>query len=643
MFQKVGSVVFQCLDPQGLLSALSWRLRGVPVYARAFRYLPKGVVDLAGIKPLSVDTRPSVKKVRLALVESVFHLLLEETRHVAWSRRLFGSKDIDQAFKRRILEELEDFFVTIGGITNGGVFSQGVILLSGCSNLPVGFVSLVHEGRLPQEALDQVELSHQEVIRRLRVVRPSRLLGLIRLLLEVGISCWFVLKRLRWRLRPREQFHLAIRSYLTDWGFDLGGMPRMRNVDFLVDGKDFHTGNTIFWLEDAVQEDQHKMGKLKERGYRYAFPSRLVYDRRCAWRVALPALRSYIGYRLFAGTRDLFETRTCRGLWKSCLLAWTFAEYFHPRYLVVYNDVGFNSTARNIALRATGCHSVFYPHSYNWAIDSTGYWRPHPWISFLYYDILASWGKLQADYYRSGGGRYGESLNLGCLWSEHAQLIQQDEGLRRKYEAELVSVASVSPNRFHRRVAVFDTSVSSMLSVHDLSGFYEGIIRLSQRLKNVLFLCRPKYPVKELFAQAGETGDQLSKEMHSASNIVFLPDYFETAAAIGLTDLTISACFTSTTVEAIGCGKRAVYYNPTNRMPQAFWCRIPDMVCVSDEEFHERVHYLLYECDDKTYMDYLRTHFMGIEGHFDGGGITRLRQRLLDVMNDRQSGIETHG
>jgi len=633
MFQKVNSVVFQCLDPHGLFSALYWRLRGVPVYAQAFRYLPKGVVDLAGIKSLSVDSRPSIRKVRLELVESVFHLLLEETRHVAWSRRLFGSKDIDQAFKRRILEELEDFFVTTAGIVCAGLSGSGPVLLSGCSNLPAEFVALVQKGHLPQEALDQVESSHLEVIQCL----------LIRLLLEVGISFWFVFKRLRWYLKPREEFQLAIRSYFTDWGFDAGGLPRIRNVDFLVDGKGFHPGNTIFWLEDAVQEDQYKMGKLRERGYRYAFPSRLVYDRHFAWRIALPVLIGYIGYRLSAGTRDLFEARTCRGLWKSYLTARAFAEYFHPRYLVVYNDVGFNSTARNLALRLKGCSSVFYPHSYNWAIDSTGYWRTHPWISFVCYDILASWGKLQADYYRSAGGRYGESLTLGCLWSEHGRLVQENETINNHYSQQLSSFLTVPLDRFQRGIGVFDTSISSMLFASDLIRFYAGILQLSRRLKDVLFVLKPKYPVEELFSQAGELERQVSEEIRGASNIVLLPQYFETASIIGLTDLTISACFTSTTVEAIGCGKRAVYYNPTNRMPHAFWCRIPGMVCVSDEELYDRVHYLLYKCEDKVYVEYLRTHCMGIESHFDGRAITRLRQRLLDPINGRQAGTAAHG
>lgn len=626
--QNVDNLIFQCLEPQHLLSALYWRLRGVHVYAQAFRHLPKSVIDLLGIKTLNVDSRPAVKKVRLELVESVFCLLLEKTLHVTWSRRLFDSEDIDQAFRRQILEELEEFFITIEGIARAGLPQSGSVVVSGCSNMAGGFAGLVQSDRLSPQAFGQIEESHQDVIRRIRVMGPSRLVGLIRLFLEVGYSCWFVFKRLRWTSRPRQKFQLAIRSYLTDWGFDLGGMQRIRNVDFLVDGKSFHAGNTIFWLEDTVCEDQYKMSKLKERGYPFAFPSRLTYDRSFARNIALPALKSYLGYRLYASLKDVFESRTCRGLWKSYLLAKVFSEYFRPRHLLVYNDVGFTSTARNLALRSMGCTSVFYPHSYNWAIDVTGYWRPHPWIAFLYYDVLASWGRLQADYYQSAGGHYGTLLNLGCLWSEHIRLVKENETIRSYYNHQLASLLSMPLENFRWRIAVFDTSISSMLSAHDLSKFYADIVRLSQQLKNVLFLCKPKNPIEELFFQAGESWEPISKKVQGASNIVLLPHHFETATAVGLTDLTISACFTNTTVEAIGCGNRAIYYDPTNRFSHAFWHRIPALVCVTPDDLYERARYLLWECDDESYLRYLRTHLLDIEGYFDGRAITRLRQRL---------------
>ncbi len=61
------------------------------------------------------------------------------------------------------------------------------------------------------------------------------------------------------------------------------------------------------------------------------------------------------------------------------------------------------------------------------------------------------------------------------------------------------------------------------------------------------------------------------------------------------------------------------------------------MVVVSDSELLERVRHLLYECDDEAYLLYLRTYCSDIEGHFDGRAITRLRERLVDVMNGRGS------
>ncbi|MCH7565559.1 MAG: hypothetical protein IH968_17240, partial [Gemmatimonadetes bacterium] len=49
-------------------------------------------------------------------------------------------------------------------------------------------------------------------------------------------------------------------------------------------------------------------------------------------------------------------------------------------------------------------------------------------------------------------------------------------------------------------------------------------------------------------------------------------------------------------------------------------------------ELRERVCDLLWECDDREYMDYLRRYCAGIVGRFDGSAISRLRHRLVEVM-----------
>jgi polysaccharide biosynthesis PFTS motif protein len=189
-------------------------------------------------------------------------------------------------------------------------------------------------------------------------------------------------------------------------------------------------------------------------------------------------------------------------------------------------------------------------------------------------------------------------------------------------------------DRFGRRVGVLDTSTSSALSPADIASFYAGVLRLAAREPEVVFLLKPKNPPETVLG--GEAGERVLRAIDTAPNVVLLPNRFETAAIVGLTDATISACFTSTVVEGIGCGRPAVYYDPTDRFPDVFWRRIPDMVCVTDEELFERIHYLLWECDPETYLAYLRRHCSALEGFFDGLAITRLRRHLARAALGRE-------
>jgi len=100
-----------------------------------------------------------------------------------------------------------------------------------------------------------------------------------------------------------------------------------------------------------------------------------------------------------------------------------------------------------------------------------------------------------------------------------------------------------------------------------------------------------------------------------------------TAAIVGLSDLTINACFTSTAVETIGRGRPALYYDPTDRIRESFFRAIPGFVCGSGD-LEERVNELLWRTDAAARAAYLAQHFDELEGHFDGLAITRLRELL---------------
>jgi polysaccharide biosynthesis PFTS motif protein len=584
----------------------------------------------------------------IEVMEVVFGVLSRRSPCLPWVHRLYGSSDIDYSFKMALLWEISPLFSLASLISRSLLNDCASVALSsewpGSRQWPL-FLNLWKQGDFRQRLAAHLPRPICEALDRLEGVDESEQ-GIADAVKRYAMALYYVtgnwyqmLRRLKLRARSLPVARLILRTYATDWSINYGGHERLRNVDFVVDGKELPLEDVAIWVEPGTSEERQQV--LRERGYRSIGFGSVTFGPVSFVRRALPLLFSYTALLPKLMCEDRWWSRQVANLVYYCLIWREVCHRIKPAAFLVYNDLSSLGIARNIVLRQYGCHSVFYQHACNLPIKESGDWDL--FCPYLVFDAVAVWGPDHTSLYRCRASAIRDSWEIGCLWSEHARMVKENTLLNKKYNQQLASLVKVPLDRYRRRVAVFDTSVSGMLSASDLFSFYVGILRLSQRLRDALFVCKPKYPIKELFSKAEGLDDRIRQDIEEAPNIVFLPAHFETAVAVGLTDLTISACFTSTTVEAIGCGKRAIYYNPTNRMPQAFWCRIPGMVCATDEELYHRVRHLLYECDQESYLEYLRTHCMGVEGHFDGRATTRLRHRLLDVMKSRRTVTASYG
>jgi hypothetical protein len=94
-------------------------------------------------------------------------------------------------------------------------------------------------------------------------------------------------------------------------------------------------------------------------------------------------------------------------------------------------------------------------------------------------------------------------------------------------------------------------------------------------------------------------------------------------------DLTISFPFTSTTVEALGAGAKAIYYVPNDIFSGSHFEKIPHLVVRNYPKLRETVNTLLHDTSDDEYSQYLQRYAKGqIEAFVDGKALTRFRQLL---------------
>ena len=103
---------------------------------------------------------------------------------------------------------------------------------------------------------------------------------------------------------------------------------------------------------------------------------------------------------------------------------------------------------------------------------------------------------------------------------------------------------------------------------------------------------------------------------------------------IAQSDLVISAAYTSTTAEALGARKRAIYYDVTGHCigDKYYFNGFPNLVAHSYEELKKLIRYWMYEVTDAEFDDFLSTYAKDeIDPYLDGKALSRLRKLLVET------------
>lgn len=433
-------------------------------------------------------------------------------------------------------------------------------------------------------------------------------------------------------LRPAErrlpQRPLLIRSYAEDWGIDRGDQRRLRNLDFVVDGDTIDASEVAVWLEEGVPPDRR--ARLQERGYAVLERSDVTVGLLgFLWRVVPALLDAGLLFARLSAAERWWHGPVRRLLFQ--LILWReVARGARPRVLLALNDIHPTGVARTLALRRTGCLTVEYEFSSHWLTNEDG-WVPDYVYGFTVVDAMVSWGPLHSRHFSNHRGVFGEFWELGCLWSEHARLVRDDEVIGRRYREALAREYDLDLSAWDAVVGVFDTSTASFFGYDDMAAFYAGVAAVAAASPRVLFLCKPKRPFADIVDNANG-GAEVGAALAGAPNVVMLHEWFETAAVVGLCDLSINACYTSPAVETIGAGRPALYYDPTRLFPDSFFRRVDRFVATTEDELCTFVAQQLARDGRERETD-LRERFSELEGHFDGRAITRLRGRLRAVLD----------
>lgn len=603
-----------------------------------------GPVHRIGLMELQGDGVLIQHELVVAVTELAIQALQEQTPLAAWLARLHGSEDFRNYFGRLLVHDIDALLILAFVVARDLAEYESITLAPDWPQLAHWTVvlDLLGTPEFDTGLRDLLPPTLLQALRSLRIApqQRSEVGGALRRTAARVISAariWRLMRKLSLRPQRQAPLGLLIRTYANDWGISLGGYKRLRDVDFIVNGAELAAEDVAFWIEPGVSE-QHREG-LRRRGYRLFSDDGV--------RIGLFSFAIHVLPVLVSSIARLPALFRANAFWRSQVtmlvyryVVWdAFCRTTRPAVFLAYNDLDAVSVARNLVLRKHGCFSVAYQHSSGGGYSSIdGGWSNLAY-SFAVLDAVAIWGPAHEELFRRHPNAIRELWNVGCLWSEHVRVIEENGELRSRYGAALAERVGGPLDRFERAVSFFDGTIEREGLRIAWVGFLAGVRRLASAMPNVLFLVKPKYPLEDVLQLAGEEGRTVIRQLEVLDNVVVLPNRFETAAVLALSDCAIAIPFSSVAIEALGAGKPGFYYGHHEsldlqpRVAEGF----PGIVCRSEEELEARVRDLLWGDDRSEDLDRLLERVAILEGHFDGLAITRLRRRLLAEIKRRQS------
>lgn len=428
----------------------------------------------------------------------------------------------------------------------------------------------------------------------------------------------------------KKKYRVGLRIYNGDFALT----RKYRSMDFLIDNRILKSKEAIFCAETRLNKEYEEA--LKERGYAYVIIPDIL-------RTASPEylkniflkkfLKAWAKSVIYSFSSPYFIVHSGAAFMRDYLLWERFREEYDIKHYVSFNNYEAGHVIRNIVLKKDGVTTWHYLHSSH----SIDLFTPpgekslkHYFFSHYYYDKLAGWGSASAGYYASFPNAIAGYANFGCLWSEHVRLASQDRAAMSELKKKVSERIGFVPKKI---ISVFDTTFGGVapLDFKDASLFIEGIVRLLDDLPDAAVIFKEKWTSGDLALRHPEIVPTYEKLYKHKRCYTTGDENRDGTEVMALSDIVISACFTSPTNETLGALRRAIFFDPTCVLRGFYYDKFPKLVAHGYEELVSLVRYWLYEATDETFKSYVHENIKGeIDSYADGMAVTRFREALTE-------------
>ena len=425
----------------------------------------------------------------------------------------------------------------------------------------------------------------------------------------------------------------------------------MKGFEFLSDGEHFDKEKVLFLILGNIGAVTAK--QLSNDGYNcFSYTDKSLLKLLVRSRIDLEFLRSVLG----ATAKAL---RPHRSITPHFLHAFFQALRVFVNYnllsrhvtfdnYVYTNQESFKQIAFNILLRRTGKSwnyssfiggGVLSAKNRNFTDVRQEYW------AYLNSDYSVVINNDVIDYNQLHRQEVRHYEVIGSIYSslvcERIKGIRKGDFLRSCFRKDVT--------KDNRIVSFYDTTFipaeNAITNYQDAIDFYNDITRLVEDWKELFVIIKPSksgswFTSTDSKWSSIEIGMQiidLFEQLKDNPRVFWAGSDGDSTTIMAVSDLVITHCMSSPTVEALGARKRAFWYESGNKHRGLLYDQIPGLITHGYEELEKRVNGLLYDISDEEYDQYLQECIRGkVEGHLDGNAVTRFRDLLAREIDQVQ-------
>jgi len=638
-------VIFEEIGFLWLFFVFYYILKKVPVYYFRInqileksliirKLVDKGTITKFEDRNIDFNDLNALNAIVLQDVEKIFHEDLEKNKTILLLEKLSDNECIRNSYKKGLaftLFELYRMNLHLKVFTNDmKITKDNIYFYSGKTFIELETLSYVKK-YIKNEFYSKFPVSGKMIHGIFHGINKAKWI-----LIYCAFPFWvfFSIGIPSFKKTLKVKYNIGIRVGTYDWAQG----NKYRSFDFLIDGKNINSENTIFCSEERISDEYKR--RILGKNYHLVEIRKILknvnidYIRTIFFGRFFPVYLKCLSQSFFDNISILIMTAK---LFYTYLLWSAFELKYEINHYITYCEFLPEDILRNILLEKNGVKTCQYAHS----TADIDYYEPLGSnsliiiVQYLYYDSFVVWGKRMELLIKRHSHNIKNFEKLGCLWSEHVRII-----LEEKHNNDILNIAKkkffvkggLIPEKI---IGVFDVSSGAgydePITNDDLIDFINAIFTLLDDYPKFGIIFKNKRSLK--FLSIKNPGIIEIYEKIRNHSRCYLADELNSdpSETIAASDLVISASFTSPTIEALCSKKKAIYYAPNNKFRGTYYDQIPHFVAHNYGELKEMVDYWLNEMSDMEFNFLLNRYVLGeLDPYLDGKAITRFRDKLVE-------------